>query len=99
MINVVEGKSRIFASSPSRVADFLSMASGSEMESTQSFNLLGSLLYCDEKKAAALAARIEKIESAEKAYEFQNLAATARHAAVDDGGSHNSAANDDAYKG
>lgn len=100
MIKVVEGKSRIFASSPSRVADFLSMASGSEMESTQSFNLLGSLLYCDEKKATALAARIEKIESAEKAYEFQSLAATARHAAVDDSGSHNDdAANDDAYKG
>ncbi|WP_124902322.1 hypothetical protein [Burkholderia sp. Bp9004] len=98
MMSVVEGKSRIFASSPSRVADFLSMAGGSEMESTQSFNLLGSLLYCDERKAAALAARIERIESAEKAYEFQNLAAAARRVAYDDDGSHNDAANDDAYK-
>eukprot|EP01133_Synstelium_polycarpum_P022346 gene22346-26803_t len=79
MVQIVEGKSRIFASSPAKVADFLSMASSSEVESVQSFSLLGSLLYCDERKAAALAAKIEKIESAEKAYEFQSLATAARN--------------------
>jgi hypothetical protein len=98
MVGVVEGKSRIFASSPSKIADFLPMASASDIESNQSFNLLGSLLYCDERRVSALAARVEKIESAEKAYEFQSLAAIARGEAVDED-SQGNAPNDDSYKG
>lgn len=98
MANVVEGKSRILASSPSKIADFLSMANSSDIESAQSFNLLGSLLYCDERKAAALAARVERIDSAVKAYEFQSLAAEARSTVSDDGGPQNEAANDNLYK-
>ncbi|WP_163004533.1 hypothetical protein [Pseudomonas viridiflava] len=82
MMTFVEDKSRIFASSPSRVVDFLTMASSSEMESEQSYNLLGALLYCDEQKASALAQKIEKIDTAEKAYEFQNLNRSARSAAT-----------------
>lgn len=85
MMSLVEGKSRIFASSPSKVADFLAMASSSEMESAQSFNLLGSLLHCDERKAAALATQIEKIESAEKAFEFQSLNRAARTSSATEG--------------
>ncbi|WP_286902883.1 hypothetical protein [Pseudomonas sp. UBA2628] len=83
MMTLVEDKSRIFASSPSRVVDFLTMASSSEMESAQSYNLLGALLYCDEQKASALAQKIEKIDTAEKAYEFQKLNRSARSAATE----------------
>jgi hypothetical protein len=99
MIGIVEGRSRIFADTPANVADFLSMASGSEVEATQSFSLLGSLLYCDEKKAAALAEKIEKIESAEKAFEYQRLAVEARSKTKQDGADHESTANDHVYKG
>lgn len=48
------------------------------METEQSFSLLTSLLYCDEKKAAALAQRIEELDSVERVYEYQAIAASAR---------------------
>lgn len=99
MIGIVEGRSRIFADTPANVADFLSMANGSEVEATQSFSLLGSLLYCDEKKAAALAEKLEKIESAEKAYEYQRFRVEARRKPKQDGANPDSAANDHIYKG
>lgn len=78
MIDTVEGLSRVFADTPARVTDFLSMASGAQMESEQSFDLLTSLIYCDEKSAAALARKIEQINSAETAHEFKKVVDAAR---------------------
>jgi hypothetical protein len=78
LIDLVEGLTRIYADTPARITDFLSMASGDHYESEQSYNLLGSLLYCDEKKAAALASKIEKIKSAEAAYEINKYTEESR---------------------
>jgi hypothetical protein len=71
LMDAVEGLSRVFADTPARVLDFLSMAAGSQYESEHSFSLLTSLTYCDEKKAQALATKIEQIHSAEQAFEFK----------------------------
>lgn len=76
--DVIEGLSRIFADTPSRVTDFLSMAGGAQYESEQSFNLLTSLIHIDENKATALAHKIEQIKSVEKAYEFRQFIDNAR---------------------
>lgn len=79
MSKIVEGKSRILANTPARVIDFLAMAEGVDAENTNSYDLLTSLIYCDEAKAAALARKIDQIDSAEKAYEFQEISAEARN--------------------
>lgn len=78
LTELVELKSRIYADTPSRVVDFLSMANGSKYEIEQTVSLLDSLVYCDEKKAEALAKKIEAIRSSETAYELQRFTDEAR---------------------
>lgn len=78
LTDLVEVKSRIYADTPSRVVDFLSMANGSDFEIEQTVSLLDSLVHCDERKAEALAKKIEAIRSAETAYELQRFTDDAR---------------------
>lgn len=73
LTELVELKSRVYADTPSRVVDFLSMASGSEFEIEQTVSLLDSLVYCDERKAEALARKIEAIKSSETAFQLQKF--------------------------
>lgn len=54
------------------------MASGSEFEMEQTVSLLDSLVYCDEKKAEALAKKIEAIKSSETAFSLQKFTDEAR---------------------
>lgn len=84
LTELVELKSRIYADTPSRVVDFLSMANGAEFETEQTVSLLDSLVYCDEKKAEALARKIEAIRSSETAYELQRFTDAARKRSPDD---------------
>lgn len=69
----VEGLSRIYADTPARIVDFLSMASGSHYESEQSFDLLSALIYCDEKKMLPIAQQIEKIKTTAQAHKANAL--------------------------
>lgn len=69
----VEGLSRIYADTPARIVDFLSMATGSHYESEQSFDLLSALIYCDEKKMLPVAQKIEKIKSTSQAHKVNAL--------------------------
>ncbi|HGY1009094.1 TPA: hypothetical protein ACNUUR_001676 [Aeromonas salmonicida] len=78
LTELVELKSRVYADTPSRVVDFLSMANGSEFEIEQTVSLLDSLVYCDERKAEALAKKIEAIRTSETAYELQRFTDDAR---------------------
>ena len=78
LTELVELKSRIYADTPSRIVDFLSMANGSEFEIDQTVSLLDSLVHCDEQKAQALAKKIEAIRSAETAYQLQKFTDDAR---------------------
>ena len=78
IIDVVEGLSRVLADTPARVIDFLSMAGGAQYESEQSFNLLTSLVYIDERKASALASKIEQINSVDKMHELKKFVDAAR---------------------
>lgn len=78
LTELVELKSRVYADTPSRVVDFLSMASGSEFEIEQTVSLLDSLVYCDERKAEALAKKIEAIRSSETAFQLQKFTDEAR---------------------
>lgn len=75
---IVENMSRIYADTPSRVVDFLSMSEGAGYESETSFSLLDSLIYCDERKTEALARKIEQIRSSELAFELQKFSDEAR---------------------
>jgi hypothetical protein len=75
---VVENMSRIYADTPSRVVDFLSMSGGAEYESETSFSLLDTLIHCDERKTEALARRIEEIRNSELAFELQQFSDEAR---------------------
>jgi hypothetical protein len=67
-MDVVEEIARVFADTPARVIDFLSMARGQDYETEQSVELMSTLLHSDEKIAEKLARRIERIESTEQAY-------------------------------
>lgn len=78
LTELVELKSRVYADTPSRVVDFLSMAGGSEFEIEQTVSLLDSLVYCDERKAEALARKIEAIRTSETAYQLQKFTDEAR---------------------
>ncbi|VVN20557.1 hypothetical protein PS619_04299 [Pseudomonas fluorescens] len=73
IIDYVEGLARVFAQTPSRVVDFLTMAGGADYDSEQSISLLTTLMYCDEAKASALARKIEDLNSAENIYEINRF--------------------------
>lgn len=78
LIDMVAEIDRIYADTPSRVIDFLSMATSADYECEQSIELLTSLIHCDEAKASALAQKIERIESVEQAFRFQRFIDEAR---------------------
>ena len=78
MVELVEELARVFADTPARVIDFLSMASSQDFESEQSYQLMTTLIYMDEKAAAPLANKIESIRSVERAYKLDELVRDAR---------------------
>lgn len=78
LIELVEDITRVYADTPSRVVDFLSMGGGQEFECEQSFEMLSTLLHVDEKPAAKLAALIGKIDSVDIAYKLSKIVADAR---------------------
>jgi hypothetical protein len=78
LIDLVQDLTRVYADTPARVVDFLSMAGGQEFEREQSFELLSTLLHVDEKPAAKLASLIDKIASVEMAYKLDRIITEAR---------------------
>ena len=58
--------------------DFLSMAQGQDIEVDQSYELLSSLIYTEERAAQKLAEKIDKINSVEQAYKLRALIENAR---------------------
>ena len=78
LVGVVEDIARVFADTPARVVDFLSMAVGQSFECEQSFELLSTLLHADEKIAQRLAEKVEKIRSVEQAHKLDAYIASAR---------------------
>lgn len=78
LIDLVQDITRVYADTPARVVDFLSMASGQEFEREESFELLSTLLHVDEKRAASVAALIDRITSVEMAYKLDRIVAEAR---------------------
>lgn len=78
LISMVAEIDRIYADTPARVIDFLSMAKGANFECDQSIDLLTSLIHIDDAKAAALAQKIEGIQSADQAYRLRRFVDDAR---------------------
>lgn len=78
IIGIVEDIARVFADSPARVIDFLSMAQGQDIEVDQSYELLSSLIYTEERVAQRLAEKIDKINSVEQTYKLRALIEGAR---------------------
>lgn len=78
LMAIVESLTRIYADTPSRVVDFLSMSRGAGYETESTVSLLDSLIHCDERKAEALARKIEGIRTAELAFELQQFSDEAR---------------------
>lgn len=78
MINLVEELARVYADTPAQVIDFLSMANGNDFEYEQSYELMTTLLYIDERAAAPLAQKIEQIRSVEQAYKLDEFIRTSR---------------------
>ena len=78
IIGIVEDIARVFADTPARVIDFLSMAQGQDIEVDQSYELLSSLIYTEERAAQKLAEKIDKINSVEQAYKLRALIENAR---------------------
>lgn len=71
LIGMVTEIDRIYADTPARIIDFLSMASGTNYECDQSIDLLTSLIHIDDAKALALAQKIEGIQSADQAFRLR----------------------------
>jgi len=78
LIDLVQDLTRVYADTPARVVDFLSMAGGQEFEREESFELLSTLLHIDEKPAAKLASLIDKIASVDMAYKLDRIVKEAR---------------------
>lgn len=78
LINMVAEIDRIYADTPARVIDFLSMARGANYECDQSIDLLTSLIHIDDAKAAILAKKIEGIQSADQAFRLRRFVDDAR---------------------
>ncbi len=78
MIDLVEELARVYADTPARVIDFLSMANREDFECEQSVELMTTLLYIDERVAAPLAHKIEQIRSVEQAYKLDTFIREAR---------------------
>lgn len=78
LIDMVAEIDRIYADTPARVIDFLSMAKGANYECDQSIDLLTSLIHIDDVKAAALAQKIEGIQSADQAFRLRRFVDDAR---------------------
>lgn len=81
LIRLIAETERIYADTPARVIDFLSMAASAKYECDQSVELLTSLIHCDSSKAEALAQLVERIESTEQAYRLQKFIEDARRRA------------------
>lgn len=78
IIDLVQDLTRVYADTPARVVDFLSMAGGQDFEREESFELLSTLLHIDEKPAERLASLIDKIASVDMAYELNRIITEAR---------------------
>ncbi|HFH4421701.1 hypothetical protein [Pseudomonas aeruginosa] len=78
IIDVVEDIARVFADTPARVIDFLSMAHGQDIESDQNYELLSALIHTDEKIAQKLAEKVDHINSVEQAYKLRALVEASR---------------------
>lgn len=78
MVDLVEELARVYADTPARVIDFLSMAAAEQFECEQSYELMSMLLHIDERVAARLANKIEKIRSVEQAYKLDTFIREAR---------------------
>jgi hypothetical protein len=79
LIRAVEEIERVFADTPARVIDFLSMTEGMDYESGQSIELLSTLLHVDERAAEKLAQLIERIQSTEQAFRLKVFVDAARN--------------------
>lgn len=78
LVDVVESLARVYADTPARIIDFLSMVSGSDYEADQSNELMSLLLHIDESAASRLSQKIEKIKSTDQAYKLRRFAEEAR---------------------
>lgn len=78
MISIVEEVARVYADTPARVIDFLSMARGSDFESEQSYDLMATLLHIDECAAEPLAQKVRQIRSVERAFKLEQFVREAR---------------------
>lgn len=78
LIDMVAEVDRIYADTPARVIDFLSMARGANYECEQSIDLLTSLIHVDDAKATALAQKIEGIQSVDQAFRLRRFVDDAR---------------------
>jgi hypothetical protein len=78
LIDMVAEIDRIYADTPARVIDFLSMAKRANYECDQSIDLLTSLIHIDDAKAVALAQKIDGIQSADQAFRLRRFVDEAR---------------------
>ena len=73
MINLVQNIARVYADTPPKVIDFLSMAKGQIDEEPLTFELYSDLLFADEKKVIKLADMIDQIKTVEIAYQLNKI--------------------------
>ena len=78
LIDMVAQIDRIYADTPARIIDFLSMAKGANFECDHSIDLLTSLIHIDDAKVAALANKIDDIQSADQAFRLRRFVDDAR---------------------
>ncbi|HZG31502.1 MAG TPA: hypothetical protein VE079_23895 [Ensifer sp.] len=78
MMDFVENLIRVYADTPARVIDFLSMAGPSNIAGEQNYELISTLLYMDEARAAPLAAKIAAIRTTEQAFKLDRIIQDAR---------------------
>lgn len=70
LIDVVQDLARVYADSPARVTDFLGSIDGVDHDFDTNVELLTTLIHLEERRAEALARKIEAIQSPEQAHKL-----------------------------
>jgi hypothetical protein len=78
LIGIVQDLARVYADSPARVIDFLSLVEGVDYEYDVTTELLTTLLHIDERYAERLSAKLEKIKSPSQAFKLREFIDDAR---------------------
>lgn len=78
IIDIMQDIVRVLSDNPARIVDFMSIANSADADTAKNYEILTTLIHCDEQKLAPLAKRIEDVRNADEFFRLQQLIDKAR---------------------